>query len=546
MGIATVAVYSEVDAHALHVELADEAIAIGPAPAADSYLCSEGVLDAARRTGAEAIHPGYGFLSENADFAQACLAAGVRFIGPPVAAIRSMGSKSAAKNIMAKAGVPLVPGYHGDDQDESVLAGEAERIGYPVMLKASAGGGGKGMRVVGSPGEFKDALAAAKRESLKAFGDDRMLIEKYLTASRHIEVQVFADSHGNFVHLFERDCSVQRRHQKIIEEAPAPNIDDQQRLAMGRAAIDAARAVAYVGAGTVEFIVDRENHFYFMEMNTRLQVEHPVTELITGQDLVEWQLRVAAGEPLPVEQKQLSVNGHAIEARIYAEDPDRGFLPAAGKLEAIHFPEENRQVRIDTGVRTGDTVTVHYDPMLAKLIVWNMDRRGAVRQMQSALRDTRVTGIATNVDFLARTIGRTAFMTGRYDTGLLDQSAEHEIPAPRTANRDPGSPWNLGTGWRMNQDAQDSRDDELFDHDRLAGMHSGAPGSLTAPMPGKVVAVLVRESGIVEAGTPVLILEAMKMEHTVTAPMAGKVSAIHFSPGDLVDDGAELLTIQPV
>ncbi len=543
MGIATVAVYSEADIHALHVEMADEAVLIGPAPATESYLCSDRILDAARRTGAQAIHPGYGFLSENADFAEACATAGVVFIGPTAAAIRSMGSKSSAKKIMEKAGVPLVPGYHGESQEESVLKAEAGRIGYPVMLKASAGGGGKGMRVVESANEFSDALAAAKRESAKAFGDDRMLIEKYLLTSRHIEIQVFADTRGNYVHLFERDCSVQRRHQKIIEEVPAPGVDEQRRNEMGQSAIDAARTVDYIGAGTVEFIVDSDGNFYFMEMNTRLQVEHPVTELITGQDLVEWQLRIASGEPLPVSQPQLSINGHAIEVRLYAEDPSRNFLPAAGNLELVSFPPDSRHVRTDTGIRQGDSVTVYYDPMLAKLIVWDQDRDSALRQMHTALQKTQITGISTNVDYLAKMIRHSAFVSGHYDTGLTRLPFRDEISASPTPGTDPGSPWSLMTGWRLNLDCYDFADHEIFDHDSFTGNQS-AGGSLTAPMPCKVVSVLVQESDSVQAGAAVLILEAMKMEHTVTSPVAGTVTAIHFSPGDLVEEGVELLTIE--
>ena len=378
LGIKTVAVYSEADRHALHVAMADEAVPIGPAPARDSYLRADRIIAAAQQTGAQAIHPGYGFLSENAAFAGACAAAGVVFIGPPPEAIAAMGSKSAAKRLMEAAGVPLVPGYHGEDQDEAALKKCADAMGYPVLLKATAGGGGKGMRVVASAGEFAEALAAARREAKNAFGDDAMLVEKYLTRPRHVEIQVFCDGHDGAVYLFERDCSLQRRHQKVIEEAPAPGLSPIVRAQMGEAAVTAARAIGYRGAGTVEFLLDTDDSFYFMEMNTRLQVEHPVTEMITGQDLVEWQLRVAAGEPLPLAQDQLEIRGHAFEARVYAEDADQDFLPATGTLAFLQPPEESAHVRVDTGVLQGDSISVHYDPMIAKLIVWDEDRDRAL------------------------------------------------------------------------------------------------------------------------------------------------------------------------
>ncbi len=476
LGIRSVAVYSDADVNARHVSLADEALAIGPAPARDSYLVAEKLIDAAEHTGAEAIHPGYGFLSENAGFAEACEAAGIIFIGPSRRAIEVMGSKSSAKNIMQQAGIPLVPGYHGDNQDEALLLGEAEKIGFPVMLKASAGGGGRGMRVVNRAGEFSAALRSAKREALAAFNDDRMLLERYLEKPRHIEIQVFCDNHGNAVHLFERDCSIQRRHQKVLEEAPAPGMTGATRTAMGNAAISAARAIDYSGAGTVEFIVDNNGRFYFMEMNTRLQVEHPVTELITGQDLVEWQLRVAAGEPLPASSEQLAINGHALEARIYAEDPDNHFLPATGRLNHLRFPETTAHVRVDTGVRQGDTISIHYDPMIAKLIVWDKDRNNCLRRMVEALRQTQVTGVTTNIDFLAAVISHQAFQEAQFDTGFIerhqaDLSPGNE-PAPpeilslaalyrvlrRTCqagenaaiSADPTSPWWATDSWRLN------------------------------------------------------------------------------------------------
>ena len=476
LGIRSVAVYSDADINARHVSLADEAIAIGPAPARDSYLVAEKLIDAAEHTGAKAIHPGYGFLSENAGFAKACEAAGIIFIGPSCRAIEVMGSKSAAKNIMQQAGIPLVPGYHGDNQDEALLLGEAEKIGFPVMLKASAGGGGRGMRVVNRATEFSAALRSAKREALAAFNDDKMLLESYLENPRHIEIQVFCDNHGNAVHLFERDCSIQRRHQKVLEEAPAPGMTGATRTAMGNAAISAARAIDYSGAGTVEFIVDNNGRFYFMEMNTRLQVEHPVTELITGQDLVEWQLRVAAGEPLPASSEQLAINGHALEARIYAEDPDNHFLPATGRLNHLRFPETTAHVRVDTGVRQGDTISIHYDPMIAKLIVWDKDRNNCLRRMVEALRQTQVAGVMTNIDFLAAVISHQAFQEAEFDTGFIerhqaDLSPGNE-PAPpeilslaalyrvlrRTCqagenaaiSADPTSPWWATDSWRLN------------------------------------------------------------------------------------------------
>ncbi|TRZ58399.1 MAG: ATP-grasp domain-containing protein, partial [Rhodocyclaceae bacterium] len=401
LGIRTVAVYSAADAQARHVRMADEAVLLGPAAARESYLAGDKILAAAKQTGAQAIHPGYGFLSENAVFAEACQRAGVVFIGPPVAAIKAMGSKSAAKALMAEAGVPLVPGYHGDQQAPEFLKTHAEAIGYPVLIKASAGGGGKGMRVVTRPMDFLEALASCKREGQSSFGDEQVLLERYLQRPRHIEMQIFGDTLGNVVHLFERDCSVQRRHQKVLEEAPAPGMTTERRAAMGKAAVDAAKAVGYVGAGTVEFIADHDfassGTFFFMEMNTRLQVEHPVTEMITGLDLVEWQLLVAAGEPLPLAQEQLAIRGHALEARIYAEDPDKGFLPSTGRLVHLAPPDESLHVRVDTGVEQGDEITPHYDPMISKLIVWDETRERTLARMLQALAQYRVVGVANNV-----------------------------------------------------------------------------------------------------------------------------------------------------
>jgi 3-methylcrotonyl-CoA carboxylase alpha subunit len=467
LGIATVAVYSEADARARHVALADEAWPIGPAPPRESYLAGERIIEVARRSGAEAIHPGYGFLSENADFAEACAAAGVAFIGPPVGAIRAMGSKSAAKTLMEKAGVPLVPGYHGKAQDVSTLAAAAERIGYPILIKASAGGGGKGMRIVEHAADLEAAVGGAKREALASFGDNQILVEKYLTRPRHIEIQVFADTHGNAVSLFERDCSIQRRHQKVLEEAPAPGMQPERRRRMSEAALAAARAVGYVGAGTVEFIAEG-GAFWFMEMNTRLQVEHPVTEMITGLDLVEWQLRVAAGERLPLAQDEIPIRGHAIEARIYAEDPGRDFLPSIGTLVHLRQPPETADVRVDTGVREGDSITPYYDPMIAKLIVWGPDRDAATRRLEIALEAYEVVGVATNLGLLRAIAGSPAFLAADLDTGFIgrhtraDPAADNPEPAAWTAAVlavlegqrvvTPADPWDLADSFRLNSE----------------------------------------------------------------------------------------------
>ncbi|OCJ11700.1 3-methylcrotonyl-CoA carboxylase [Rhizobium sp. AC27/96] len=427
LGVRTVAVYSDADIDAMHVALADEAIHIGAAAASESYLSKDKIIAAAQRAGAQAIHPGYGFLSENAGFAEAVEKAGLVFIGPSPASIRAMGLKDAAKALMERAGVPVVPGYHGEGQEPGFLAEQADGIGFPVLIKARAGGGGKGMRRVDRPGDFPAALEAAQREAKSAFGDETVLIEKYLVQPRHIEIQVFGDSQGNVVHLFERDCSLQRRHQKVIEEAPAPGMTQEMRSAMGEAAVRAARAIDYCGAGTVEFIADvsgglSPDRFFFMEMNTRLQVEHPVTEAIAGVDLVEWQLRVASGEPLPKTQHELTINGWAFEARIYAEDPSRGFLPATGTLSHLRFPEGD--VRVDAGVREGDSITPHYDPLIAKLTVHAADRPAALARLTQALQQTQVAGTTTNLDFLTRLSQQPDFVAGRPDTGLLDREAE--------------------------------------------------------------------------------------------------------------------------
>ncbi len=467
LGIVTVAVYSDADAGALHVEMADEAYRIGPPAPRDSYLRIEAILAAARASGAEAVHPGYGFLSENAEFAEACAAAGLVFIGPPAAAIRAMGGKSEAKALMEKAGVPLVPGYHGADQADATLRDAAIAIGFPVLIKASAGGGGKGMRIVERARDLDAAIAGARREAASSFGADRLLIERYLQRPRHIEIQVFADNHGHVVHLFERDCSLQRRHQKIIEEAPAPGMAPEMRAAMGEAAIAAARAVGYVGAGTVEFIVEGGD-FHFMEMNTRLQVEHPVTEAITGQDLVEWQFRVAAGGTLPLSQEQLAISGHAFECRLYAEDPARDFLPSVGRLRHLRLPDS---ARVDAGVRTGDRITPDYDPMIAKIITHGPDRATALARLRVALGETEAAGVSTNLALLAAIAGNPHFTAAELDTGFIARHAAELMPpitlpdaaiaaaavavlraraAAATVPGDPYSPWAASDSWRMN------------------------------------------------------------------------------------------------
>ncbi|MDB5885025.1 MAG: acetyl/propionyl/methylcrotonyl-CoA carboxylase subunit alpha [Polaromonas sp.] len=635
MGIATVAVYSEADASARHVRMADEAVLIGPAAARESYLVADRILEAAMRTGAQAVHPGYGFLSENADFADACQQAGIVFIGPPASAIRAMGSKSAAKALMGKANVPLTPGYHGDRQEPGFLEEQAASIGYPVLIKASAGGGGKGMRRVDIASEFEAALISCKREAINAFGNDHVLVEKYVLKPRHIEIQVFGDTQGNVVHLFERDCSVQRRHQKVLEEAPAPGMTPQRRAAMGQAAVEAAKAVGYIGAGTVEFIANQDGSFYFMEMNTRLQVEHPVTEMITGLDLVEWQLRVASGEPLPLTQSQLSIEGHAIEARIYAEDPAKGFLPSTGRLLHLAPPVESDHVRVDTGVEQGDEITPHYDPMIAKLIVWDQDRGLALARMRKALAQYRVVGVSNNIEFLTRLVTCPSFAKADLDTGLIEREhvllfpAAAEVPQeawllatlaellheaqaasllPRAERQ---SPWAAMDGWRLNGQGQRSVLLRHSEHQQIVSiahavggwaLSTGAQtvftrgelgsngqlhaqlgerrlnatvviagerrhvffegkawplarvdtlyvggegdekaGGLRSPMPGKIIALLAIVGASVEKGTPLLVMEAMKMEHTVTAPAKGLVMSLRCAPGHQVSDCVELV-----
>ncbi|MDN3647391.1 acetyl/propionyl/methylcrotonyl-CoA carboxylase subunit alpha [Reinekea marina] len=644
MGVRTVAVYSDADQNALHVSLADEAVHIGGSASRDSYLCVDKVINAALKTGAQAIHPGYGFLSENAAFCDACAQHNITFIGPPKSAIEAMGSKSAAKQIMGDAGVPLVPGYHGEDQDPQVLRNASNDMGYPVLLKATAGGGGKGMRQVWSESEFDEALAAAKRESLNAFGDDTMLVEKYLTQPRHVEIQVFCDQHKNAVYLFERDCSVQRRHQKIIEEAPAPGMTEALRSAMGEAAIQAAQAIDYEGAGTVEFLLDEDGSFYFMEMNTRLQVEHPVTEMISGQDLVEWQLRVASGEPLPCQQKDLTINGHAFEARIYAEDPSNDFLPVSGRIAYLNPPKESEYVRIDTGVVAGDEVSVFYDPMIAKLVVWDEDRDRALSRLTKALREYQLAGMTTNIGFLHDLAACKPFRAAELDTGFIEKhhalifrpmpelstfdlalaglylvlSQQQQNEQHRLNRGDATSPWHDTSAWRSGEPNQQSfhlqveetehrvvvihdssesgfyqllvndqvlkaqgqlnnhemavnidgvqltahvaQHDEFYSVYRSNQVHAdstmqfkvatpdlgiddahGAAGSLTAPMNGTMVALLVEPGQSVKKGDALLVMEAMKMEHTVKAPADGQVDTFFYKAGELVEGGSELL-----
>jgi 3-methylcrotonyl-CoA carboxylase alpha subunit len=640
LGVATVAVYSEADAHAWHAELADEAVAIGPPPARESYLAAEKIIAAAKATGAEAIHPGYGFLSENAAFAESCAAAGLVFIGPPPAAIRAMGSKSEAKALVEKAKVPVIPGYHGTDQSDEILAAAAERIGYPVLLKASAGGGGKGMRRVDGPAELGAALASARREAASAFGDERILVEKYLLGQRHVELQVFADAHGHVLHLFERDCSIQRRHQKVIEEARAPGLSTELSRRMGEAAVAAAAAIGYVGAGTIEFILDRSARFFFMEMNTRLQVEHPVTEMITGLDLVEWQLRVAAGEALPLAQKDVVARGHAFEARIYAEDPTRDFLPSTGRLAHFALPAADRHIRVDSGVRPGDEITVHYDPLLAKLIVWDVDREPARRRLVEALGRVEITGLASNVAFLKALTAHPGFAAGEVDTSFIERHRDslfapvapdqknvlaaavgslllrQQAAAGRAAaaSGDPYSPWHATDGWRLNLEARRDlrfllggaerqvtvhygrqglglgigaevepaeftsvgdgrlrvtlagrrfeaavvRQEqsltifcegaverlELVDPIAAAVVSEGPSGRLTAPMPGRIVQLHVTPGAKVKRGDTLLVLEAMKMEHSILAPADGRIESLDYAVGDLVEEGAALLSLE--
>ena len=639
LGVATVALYSDFDSHALHVELADEAVHIGPSPATESYLDIDAVIAAAKETGAEGIHPGYGFLSENADFANACAAAGLIFIGPPAKAIEVMGSKQASKQLMEGAAVPLIPGYHGTEESDERLTEAAESIGFPLMIKASAGGGGKGMRRVDRADDFAANLAAARREASAAFGDDRILLEKMLVNARHVEIQVFADNHGNVVHLFERDCSLQRRHQKVIEEAPAPNLSEQTRTAMGEAAVAAARAVDYRGAGTVEFIMDEQQDFFFMEMNTRLQVEHPVTEMITAIDLVEWQLRVAANETLPKAQAELGQKGHSVEVRLYAENPAKRFLPATGTLHHLRFPEAAADLRVESGVREKDTIGIYYDPMIAKIVAWGENRELAIARLEKALGETHISGLVTNLSFLQMLLRDKAFAQGEAHTQYLDSQLDtllQSLPKPceriiaiaalaeyryRAAEfAEPETPWCSSGGWRsmtserlrvalasgddryvaeiaVKQTADkatafsiainggEKRSFELLpsvdpelrlregnkvstasfarlasselalfidgithtlkveaDY-RISQKNPAAAGGMTAPMPGNIVAVLVEVGDKVSAGDPLIVMEAMKMEHKILAAKGGTVTALPFSAGDAVDEQAVLAEI---
>lgn len=633
MGVESVAVYSDADQDALHVGLADHSVRIGPAPSVESYLRADRIVQAALDTGSEAIHPGYGFLSENPEFVRSCDEAGLTFIGPDADAIEAMGLKDAAKQLMQNAGVPVVPGYHGQNQNPEFLAGEADQIGYPVLIKARAGGGGKGMRKVESASEFQSALEGAKREAAASFGDDQMLIEKYLATPRHIEIQVFADQHGSTLHLFERDCSLQRRHQKVIEEAPAPGMTQEMRSAMGNAAVQSAKAVGYVGAGTVEFIVDasdglRPDRFYFMEMNTRLQVEHPVTEGITGIDLVEWQINVAAGDPLPLQQQDLNIDGHAIEARIYAEDTESGFLPATGKLDYLIFDKSSR---VDTGVRQGDLISPFYDPMIAKLIVHGTDRSAAISKLKNALHRTRISGCTSNIGFLGRLVSLPEFLTGDVQTGLIEQRqtllTQREKPpveviataalhrAGLVLGHNTTDPWTTLTCWRSWGSAviQDqiyvrdvcidtrlepisaSRADLTFDdfevevalgdlgrdeirlqidgkwvnvgffskqdhldvffagekwalsfHDPLRRISdSGASfDQIAAPMPGAITHVQIQAGDRVSQGDTVIVMEAMKMEHTLRAERDGVIASVTVETGNQVEAGAILATME--
>ncbi|VWX53371.1 acetyl/propionyl/methylcrotonyl-CoA carboxylase subunit alpha [Novosphingobium sp. 9U] len=586
LGIRTIAVYSDADAQALHVREADEAVHIGPSPARESYLVGERILAAAQQTGAEAIHPGYGFLSENSAFAQSVIDAGLVWVGPNPASIDAMGLKDAAKKLMAAAGVPVTPGYMGEDQNPELLAAEAAKIGYPVLIKAVAGGGGKGMRLAESPDAFVDALASCQREAASSFGNDHVLIEKYILSPRHIEVQVFGDKHGNVVHLFERDCSLQRRHQKVIEEAPAPGMDEATRAELCASAVRAAKAVDYVGAGTIEFIADgseglRADRIWFMEMNTRLQVEHPVTEEITGVDLVEWQLRVASGEPIPMAQDELGIDGWAMEARLYAEDPAKGFLPSIGKLELLQFGDAEAG-RIDTGVYEGAEVSPFYDPMIAKVIAWGEDRDEARERLSDMLSDSAVWPVKTNASFLVKALEHPDFVAGTVDTGLIgrDGEAMAEVPQPSAevleaavaalvpAYATPGlrlnaapvrKAWFLLDGQEievaLREGSEEPTDAVLLTEQgqawqltpwRREGVHGAAAGSgaILAPMPGKVIAVEVETGQAVTAGQKLLTLEAMKMEHTLTAPFDGVVAELNASAGQQVQVEALLARIE--
>lgn len=629
-GMETIAIYSEADAQALHVQLADHAYCCGPAESNASYLNQTKIIQIAKQAEADAIHPGYGFLAENAEFAEQCIKANLIFIGPPASAIRSMGSKAEAKKIMAKAGVPMLSGYHDHNNEEQTLQNAADKIGYPLLIKAASGGGGKGMRIVKQSADFPKALAAAQREGQASFGDAQVILEQYLANPRHIEVQVFADQEGNCVYLFERECSIQRRRQKIIEEAPAFGLSEKLRKKIGKIAVQAAKAIHYVGAGTIEFLLDGEQ-FYFMEMNTRIQVEHPVTEMITGIDLVDWQCQIACGAPLPCKQADLSIRGHAIEARIYAEDPNQNFLPATGKLHKLHWPAVHDNLRIDTGIQVDDQITAYYDPMIAKVITWGEDRQTATQILQKALAQTVLVGPNNNLAFLQKLISSQAFADNVIHTQTLDQDIAAYIASPELrdevllfvcvfhlhqAPAEGQSPWATNDNWRLNhQQAQKLefvwqdkhyhaniyRKNTQFvievanttylvseirqqDHDwkitisgqqhhvimlmeedtilivfsqqtyRLqhhdpitqATSQQAEGKSLNAPLPGRVVAVIKQPGQNVKQGTDLIVIEAMKMEHTIHAPNDGVVEAVHYQVGDQVNKGAELLSIKSV
>jgi len=636
MSIRTVAVHSTIDAHALHVEMADEAYLIGGPRPAESYLRGDKVIEVARACGAEAIHPGYGFLSENEDFARAVEKARLVFIGPTPEAIEKMGLKDRAKAIMEKAGVPVVPGYHGENQDAKFLRAEAKKVGFPLLVKAVAGGGGKGMRLVTKDAEFDDQLAAARREAKNAFGDEAVLLERFVQGPHHIEYQVFGDTHGNYVHLFERECSIQRRHQKVLEETPSPFLDDAMRKAMGEAAVAAARAIKYRGAGTIEFIAGADRKFYFMEMNTRLQVEHPITEMTTGEDLVEWQLRVAAGEPLPLTQPEITRGGHAIEVRLCAENPSNHFLPETGRIGVLRAPQEiDEIIRLDTGVREGDEVSVYYDPMIAKLVAWGSDRIESARRMQEALAETEILGVTTNLAFLERVVRHPAFLAGDTDTAFIERHRAELLPEAGAAPAEalvaaaarafvdeqsaiaslPPSPWNDTRGWRLNAPAlrkmelrgnddvvhtveaeanadgarvrigmashnvvlgprEDDRMQIALDSEtyfaRVARLDDSfsvttpqgrfeftlvdpfhyepadalPDARLTALMPGRVVKVMAAAGDKVAKGQALMILEAMKMEHTITSPRDGVIERVAFKESELVPADAVLVVFR--
>uniref|UniRef100_A0A671SQK6 Methylcrotonoyl-CoA carboxylase subunit alpha, mitochondrial n=1 Tax=Sinocyclocheilus anshuiensis TaxID=1608454 RepID=A0A671SQK6_9TELE len=606
MGVRSVAVYSDADRLSMHVAMADEAYHIGPAASQQSYLCMDKILDVAKKSSAQAVHPGYGFLSENTEFAELCKQEGIIFIGPPSSAIRDMGIKSTSKHIMSAAGVPIIEGYHGEDQSDGKLQSEAARIGYPVMIKAVRGGGGKGMRIAHSEAEFHEQLESARREARKSFNDDVMLIEKFVENPRHVEVQVFGDQFGDAVYLFERDCSVQRRHQKIIEEAPGPGISPEVRRKLGEAAVRAAKAVNYVGAGTVEFIMDAQHNFFFMEMNTRLQVEHPVSEMITGTDLVEWQLRVAAGEKLPLSQKQIVLRGHSFEARIYAEDPNNDFLPGAGPLLHLSTPQGDQCTRIETGVREGDEVSAHYDPMIAKLVVWGEDRSAALKRLRYCLRQYNIVGLNTNIDFLLSLSGHAEFEAGNVHTSFIPQHYDQLFPAaqrPSDAllcqaalglllgekqnteiyrNQTSGENASFVTGgqvFNVSGELQMEGDVtylwcsvngvlsrpklvildntvHIFSMEGsaqvdvpvpkfLAGVSgSSAQGGAVAPMTGTIEKVLVKAGDSVQKGDPLMVMIAMKMEHTIRAPKAGVIKKVFFKEGSQASRHAALVEIE--